>query len=142
MGLLRATIGYWFADFLNYRSEVLNSTETNENLLPPNSNAQCSLEAQKKGGGMDYFILMYYVVEDYVTRRAPYREEHLRLAQEANRRGELILGGALGDPADRALLVFRCPDKAAVEGFVQKDPYFYNGLVARFEIQAWAVVIQ
>ena len=91
---------------------------------------------------MNYFILIYYVVEDYVTRRAPYREEHLGLAREAHSRGELILGGALGDPADRALLVFRCPDKAAVEGFVQNDPYFNNGLVARYEIQPWAVVIQ
>jgi uncharacterized protein YciI len=91
---------------------------------------------------VNYFVLIYYVVEDYVARRAPYREEHLRLARDAHSRGELILGGALADPADRALLVFRCPDIAVVESFVQSDPYFNNGLVARYEILPWTVVIQ
>ena len=56
-------------------------------------------EHENRGELMNYFVLIYYVVEDYVTRRAPYREEHLRLAQEAHSRGELILGGALSDPA-------------------------------------------
>ncbi len=87
-------------------------------------------------------MLIYYVVEDYVTRRAPYREEHLRLAKDAHNRGELILGGALADPADRAILVFRCSDMDVVEKFVQNDPYFNNGLVARYEIRPWTVVIE
>jgi len=91
---------------------------------------------------MNYFVLIYYVVEDYVARREPYREEHLRLAREAHDRGELILGGALADPADRALLIFRCPDQAVVERFVQNDPYFNNGLVARYEIRPWTVIIR
>ena len=90
---------------------------------------------------MSYFVLIYYVVEDYVARRGPYREEHLRLAQGAHRRGELILGGALADPADRALLIFRCRDRSTVEEFVKNDPYFNNGLVARHEIRPWTVVI-
>jgi len=91
---------------------------------------------------MNYFMLIYYVVEDYVTRRVPYREEHLRLAKDAHNRGELILGGALADPADRAILVFRCSDMDVVEKFVQNDPYFNNGLVARYEIRPWTVVIE
>ncbi len=91
---------------------------------------------------MNYFVLIYYVVEDYVARRAPYREEHLRLAKDAHSRGELILGGALADPADRAILVFRCSDMGVVEKFVQNDPYFNNGLVTRYEIRPWIVVIQ
>lgn len=91
---------------------------------------------------MNYFVLIYYVVEDYVARRAPYREEHLRLAKGAHDRGELILGGALADPADRAILVFLCSDSEVVEKFVQNDPYFNNGLVARYEIRPWAVVIK
>lgn len=91
---------------------------------------------------MNYFVLIYYVVEDYVARRAPYREEHLRLAKDAHDRGELILGGALADPADRAILVFLCADMDVVEKFVQNDPYFNNGLVARYEIRPWVVVIK
>ena len=49
---------------------------------------------------MKYYALFYYVVDDFVARRAAYREEHLRLAQEAHRRGELLLAGAFADPAD------------------------------------------
>jgi uncharacterized protein YciI len=90
---------------------------------------------------MKYFVLIYYVVEDYMARREPYRKEHLRLAQDARSRGELIMGGALADPADRALLVFLCPDRAIVKEFVKNDPYFKNGLVARYEIRPWTVVI-
>jgi hypothetical protein len=56
---------------------------------------------------MNYYALFYDVVDDFVARRAPHREEHLRLAREAHQRGELALAGALSDPADRALLVFK-----------------------------------
>ena len=90
---------------------------------------------------MNYYALFYDVVEDYVSRRAEYREEHLRLAREAHRRGLLLLGGALNDPTDRALLVFRAPDRSVVEHFARNDPYVIQGLVTRWEVRAWAVVI-
>jgi uncharacterized protein YciI len=90
---------------------------------------------------MKYFALIYYVVDDYVARRAVFREEHLRLGREAQRRGELILGGAFSDPADRALLVFRGPDGSAAEAFARADPYVLNGLVTRWEVRPWTVVI-
>jgi uncharacterized protein len=90
---------------------------------------------------MGYFALFYNVVDDFVARRAPYRAEHLRLAREANRRGDLLLAGALSDPADRALLVFRAPDRGVVERFVRDDPYVANGLVTRWEVRPWSVVI-
>ena len=90
---------------------------------------------------MKYYALFYYVIDDYVSRRAPYRDAHLRLAWEANRRGELLLAGALSDPVDRALLVFRVPDRSVVEEFVRNDPYVKNGLVIRWEIRPWTVVI-
>ena len=90
---------------------------------------------------MHYFALFYEVVNDFVTRRAPYREEHLRLARAAHRRGELLLAGALTDPADRALLVFRTTERSAVEAFARDDPYVTNGLVTRWEVRPWAVVI-
>jgi uncharacterized protein YciI len=90
---------------------------------------------------MPYFVLSYELVNDYVNRRAPYRERHLQLAREAHQRGELILGGALSDPADRALLVFRVPQRSTVEEFAQNDPYVTNGLVLRWEIRPWTVVI-
>lgn len=90
---------------------------------------------------MNYYALFYHVVDDFVSRRAPYRDEHLRLAREAHRRGELLLAGALSDPADRALLVFRAADPSVVEHFARTDPYVTNGLVTRREIRPWTVVI-
>ena len=90
---------------------------------------------------MPYFALFYDVVPDHVTRRVPFREEHLRLAQEAHHRGEIVLAGALTDPIDRALLVFRVEERSTVEEFVRNDPYVIKGLVTRWEIRPWAVVI-
>ena len=90
---------------------------------------------------MGYYLLIYHVIDDYVSRRAPYREAHLRLAREAKTRGDLVLGGALADPVDRALLVFRVDDPAVIEAFVQNDPYVHTGLVRRWEIRPWSVVI-
>ena len=90
---------------------------------------------------MNYYALLYDVVADYVVRRTEFREEHLRLANAANKRGELLLGGAFTDPADRTLLIFHVTDKSIIEEFVQHDPYVINGLVKRWEIRRWNVVI-
>ena len=90
---------------------------------------------------MNYYALFYYVVDDFVERRAEYREEHLRLVREAHRRGDLLLAGALSDPADRALLVFRAADRSVAEDFARNDPYVKRGLVTRWEVRPWAVVI-
>lgn len=90
---------------------------------------------------MKYYALIYHVVDEFVSRRSPYREEHLRLAREAHRRGALLLAGALGDPADRALLVFRAPEASVVEDFARNDPYVTHGLVTRWEVRPWTVVI-
>lgn len=94
-----------------------------------------------RGTGVKYFALIYYVVDGFAARRAPFRAEHLRRAREANERGELVLAGALGDPAERALLVFAAPDGSVAEEFARRDPYVTNGLVTRWEVQPWAVVI-
>ena len=90
---------------------------------------------------MNYFALLYDFVEDYETRRQPYREEHLQRIRAAQARGELIMAGAFADPMDGALLVFRVPGRAVVEEFVRNDPYVKNGLVPRWEIRAWTVVV-
>lgn len=87
-----------------------------------------------------YHILFYYTVEDYIERRAAYRTEHLEYANKAHERGELVIAGALDKPAKDAILVFKC-DPAIIEKFVENDPYFKNGLILRWEIRPWNVVI-
>lgn len=88
-----------------------------------------------------YFVLRYEVVPDYLTRRAPLRGEHLALAQAAAARGELRLGGAFEDPADEALLVFRGEDRRVAEAFAEADPYVRAGLVRRWTVRPWKVVV-
>jgi uncharacterized protein YciI len=90
---------------------------------------------------MNYYALIYYLVDDYLARRAAFREHHLRLAREAHARGELVLAGAFSEPADRALLVFRVADSSVIEKFIASDPYVIQGLVTRWEIRPWNVVI-
>ncbi len=85
--------------------------------------------------------LVYESVDDLATRRAPYREEHLRLLAEAQARGDLVMAGALGDPPNGALLVFRGPSPAAAEAFARADPYVTHGLVLRWMVRPWAVVV-
>lgn len=88
-----------------------------------------------------YFLLRYELVEDYLVRRAPLRPEHLALARAAVDRGELRLGGALDEPADEAVLVFRGADGAGAEAFARADPYVREGLVRRWTVRRWNVVI-
>ena len=90
---------------------------------------------------MNYYALFYEVVDDFVARRAPFRQEHLRLAAESRDRGEIVLAGALAEPADRALIVFHAADKSKVEAFARQDPYVVNGLVKKWEVRPWNVVV-
>jgi uncharacterized protein YciI len=90
---------------------------------------------------MSYFALFYEVVDGYAERRMPFRQEHLGIANAARERGELVMAGALGEPIDGALLVFKADDRSVAEEFARNDPYVLNGLVTRWEVRPWAVVI-
>lgn len=91
---------------------------------------------------MAYYVLFYKTVENYIEKRAPFREEHLRLADEARQKGELIMAGALADPADEALLVFECESPEIAENFAKNDPYVKNGLISDWKVRPWTVVVK
>jgi uncharacterized protein YciI len=88
-----------------------------------------------------YLVLTYDLVDDYLDRRGPFRDEHLGLARAAQARGELALAGAFTDPADEALLVWSTEDREVVEAFAEQDPYVVNGLVTGWSIRSWNVVV-
>ena len=88
-----------------------------------------------------YWLLFYDVVPDYLERRGEFRDEHLGLATAAHERGELVLAGALAEPADGAVLVFRGDDASAAEQFAAADPYVRNGLVSSWRVRPWTVVV-
>src|SRR5438045_2612498 len=54
-----------------------------------------------------HYVLFYEVADNYIPRRAPFRDEHLEKAWKASERGELILGGAFVPAANGAMLLFR-----------------------------------
>ena len=88
-----------------------------------------------------YHLLLYDLVENYLERRVPLREEHLGLAREAQSRGELWVAGAFGEPPDGAALVFTTDDPGVAERFAERDPYVRNGLVRSWRVRKWNVVI-
>jgi len=90
---------------------------------------------------MPYYALIYELVDDYMERRAAFRAEHLKLAADSHARGELLMGGAFAEPADKALLIFRAEDRSVPETFVREDPYALNGLVNSWKLRPWSVVI-
>lgn len=88
-----------------------------------------------------YYILFYKTVENYVEKRMPYRAEHLKLAKEAFDEGTIVMAGALADPADGAVLIFKGDDPGSAEQFARNDPYVKNGLVTEWVVRPWTVVV-
>ncbi len=90
---------------------------------------------------MNHYLLIYDLADDYLTRRAEFRGVHLNLAWDAHKRGELVLGGALGEPVDRAILMFKGESPKAAEDFAKADPYVTNGLIKKWAVRPWMTVV-
>jgi hypothetical protein len=88
---------------------------------------------------MNHYLLTYDLAPDYLVRRADFREAHLAAAWRSADAGRLILGGAVGDPVESALLLFGDPDSAAA--FAAADPYVLNGLVRAWRVTPWITVV-
>lgn len=87
-----------------------------------------------------HYLLFYDVAEDYVAKRAEHRTVHLKNAWAAHERGELVLGGALEDPIDGAVLLFKGDSPQVAEEFAKSDPYVTSGAVARWRVRRWNTV--
>ena len=74
-------------------------------------------------------------------RRGPLRPEHLALVEAAHARGELVMAGPLAEPADGGVFVFNVDGPSVIEEFVEKDPYVREGMVTRWRVRPWTVVI-
>lgn len=88
-----------------------------------------------------HYLLIYELTPNYLERRAEYRVEHLDLARKAVDSGDLVLGGALQDPADRAVLLFHGDSPDSANHFAENDPYVKNGLVTSWEVRPWMTVV-
>lgn len=88
-----------------------------------------------------HYLLLYDLAPDYLERRGRFRNAHLEVAWQAVERGELVLGGALADPADGAVLLFQGDSPAIAERFASNDPYVKNGLVRSWRVRHWNTVV-
>jgi uncharacterized protein YciI len=88
-----------------------------------------------------HYLLIYNLSPDYLERRGEFRMEHLALAWQAYEAGDLLLGGALADPADQAVLFFQGDSPDAAARFAESDPYVENGLVDSWEVRLWTTVV-
>ena len=88
-----------------------------------------------------HYLLFYEAGADYAERRKPFREAHLQHARNAVAKGELVLGGALANPVDGAVLLFRGDSSAGAERFAKHDPYVTNGVVQRWHVREWTTVV-
>lgn len=87
-----------------------------------------------------HYLLFYAVAGDYLERRAAFRKAHLEHAWKAAEKGDLVLGGALANPPDAAILLFRGDSPAAAEAFAREDPYVKNGVVVSWRVREWTTV--
>ncbi len=90
---------------------------------------------------MNYYILNYKLADNYLQDRGQYRAEHLGMAKEASEKGQLLLGGALDEPADEAFLIFRGENDISATAFAKNDPYVKNGLIKEWTVRKWNAVI-
>src|SRR5262245_26038530 len=88
-----------------------------------------------------HYLLFYETAPDYLERRATFRQQHLAYAKAAVERGELVLGGALADPVDGAVLLFRGESPEIVDRFAESDPYVVHGLVTGWKVRPWTTVV-
>jgi uncharacterized protein YciI len=88
-----------------------------------------------------HYLLFYEVGEDYISRRAEFRNAHIEMAWKASDRGELVLGGALANPVDGTLLLFKGDSPEVAEKFARVDPYVTNGIVKRWYVREWTTVV-
>lgn len=88
-----------------------------------------------------HYLLFYDVVDNYAERRTPFRKDHIAHAKAAAARDELVLAGALANPVDGTVLLFKGTSPAAAEAFAKADPYVTNGLVTKWKVREWTTVV-
>jgi hypothetical protein len=88
----------------------------------------------------DHFLLLYDYPDDVIERRAPHRDEHLKLIRQWQQDGRLLLAGAIGDPVSGGAFAFRVDDPADIDAFMAADPYVREGVITGHRVEPWNVV--
>lgn len=90
-----------------------------------------------------HYLLTYEKVADYAERQQPFSDAHLAHVFAAVERGEVVLGGPLGDPVDGTnVLLFRADSAVTAEAFAAADPYVQSGVVSKWRVRTWETVVR
>ena len=88
------------------------------------------------------YLLFYEKTLDHAEREKPLMAAHRKHLDAAVRRGDLVLGGSLSQPTDgAAVLLFQAGAAAVAEEFARADPYVVDGLVNRWTVRPWDIVV-
>lgn len=88
-----------------------------------------------------YYILFYKTVEQFEEKRLPHRADHFNYIKAFVEKGALVLGGALQDPPNEAVIVFQSENPHTAQDFATNDPYVINGLITSWEVRPWNVMV-
>lgn len=90
------------------------------------------------------YLLKYEYIPDVLEKRGPHREGHIGLAKKLIEENKCLSGGPTGEPnmevPTGALFVFTDLDSAKY--YVDNDPYVKNGIVTKYTIEEWNVVVK
>ncbi|MEB3326513.1 MAG: YciI family protein [Synechococcus sp.] len=82
------------------------------------------------------FILWGTYCDAALTRRAPYRQEHLAALQKLKDAGTLITLGPTED-STHVFGIFEAENQAQVEAIVKGDVYWRHGIWTEVQIHRW-----
>ena len=88
-----------------------------------------------------HWLLFYDYAPDYLERRPEFRPDHFKHASAHRDRGELVMAGAFGDPADGAVLIFRTEDKASSSGSPRTTRTTRRGSITGWRVRRWVMVM-
>jgi uncharacterized protein YciI len=91
-------------------------------------------------GPVKKYLLFFTYVDNMLEKRGPYRKEHLAKAQKLVDENIMILGGAYDPQTDGAVYIFKS-DYDTIERFVKADPYYRAGLIPKYRITEWNLVL-
>lgn len=83
---------------------------------------------------------IYRYVPEILEKRGPFRAKHIEAAKQMADAKKLVMAGALTEPVDGAIFIFRNVTTNEIEAYVKADPYVENNLVKAHEIRPYMVV--
>lgn len=87
---------------------------------------------------MKYFVVKYLHTDMAGWKK--YVNAHIDYLQDLIAQDKLIVSGPFKDSKDgekEALLIFKVKDLNELQQLIEKDPYWYEGLVAKHTIDEW-----